>query len=471
MAIVNNPKTLNLDDIQGMIVRGYGKLRRTAYFLLKVDDATKTKEWMKEISPLIDNADYTTNVDKTLHLAFAEKGLDKIGMNEKNLTNFPMPFREGLNTPNRNRILGDYAENAPENWRWGKENDEHIVLIFHATDEATMTEFLAEERARIEKIGGLTISKEMFGFLPEDNKEPFGFHDGISQPVIKGSGRSGPENDIVATGEFLLGYKNEHNQYPYSPLVYEKQGNLALLADDAAGSGKKDLGRNGTFMVFREMEQHVEKFWDSMAEKTKNPDGSINEEAKIKLASKCVGRWPSGASLVNFPDADPGGSLDNDDFGYAEKDPDGERCPFGSHLRRNNPRDAFRSYDAKQSLKITNRHRILRRGRNYNIAANGEQKEEIGLQFICFNANLQLQFEFIQHAWSNNNQMTHTTNDIDIIIGVPVEGNPNNAAGQFTTQDSPTNDFVNDWERFVTIKGGSYYFFPSISVINYLTTI
>jgi Dyp-type peroxidase family len=332
-----------------------------------------------------------------------------------------------------------------------------------------MTQFLTEEKALIEQNGGVSITREMAGFLPADNKEPFGFHDGISQPVIKGSGRPGPENDIVAAGEFVLGQKNEHDQYPYSPLIEKEQGNLTLLKKDAAGSGKSDLGRNGTFMVFRQMEQHVDLFWDTMDEKTKNPDGSYNKEASTKLASKCIGRWPSGASLVNFPDADPGDSLANDDFGYAETDPHGEKCPFGSHLRRNNPRDSFRWYDAKQSLKITRRHRIIRRGRNYTEEIDGQK--EIGLQFICFNANIQLQFEFIQHAWSNNNQMRNTTNDVDVIIGVPAEGNPNNADGQFTIQNDPVNEFVDDWKPFVNIKGGAYYFFPSISVINYLTTI
>ena len=472
MALVDNPKTLDLTDIQGMITRGYGKLYETAYFLLNVQDATKAKAWLQIILPQVDSADHSVKSERTLHVAFGANGLRALGLDDENINNFPIAFREGIATENRNRILGDYGPSAPENWRWGAGNDEQILLIFHAKDIASIEGFMLEQRNLITQNGGLTIHHEMKGYLREDNKEPFGFHDGISQPVIKGSGRKGPENDIVETGEFLLGYKNEHGQYPDSPKLKMDQGDTTLLADDPEGSGKKDLGKNGTFMVFRQMEQHVDKFWDAMDAHTKNPDGSTNEAAKVKLASKCVGRWPSGASLVNFPDADPGGSHENDDFGYADQDPDGLKCPFGSHLRRSNPRDAFRWYDKKQSLKITRRHRIIRRGRTYESPVDKATGEaEIGLQFICFNASLELQFEFIQHVWSNNNQMRNLTNDIDVIIGSPLEGNPHNSRGQFTVQNEPVNEFYEGWDSFVTVKGGAYFFFPSISVLKYLSTI
>ncbi len=330
MAIVNNPKTLDLKDIQGMVVRGYGKLFQTAYFLLKVEDASNAKSWMKTILPLVDSADISDHSEKTLHLSFTVQGLQALGMNKENIEGFPVPFREGISTPNRNRILGDYGDSDPKNWRWGSGKESfHILLIFHAKDKESITAFLKEEKDRITSNGGLRIVKEMYGYLRPDNKEAFGFHDGISQPCIKGSGRSGPENDMIETGEFLLGHKNEHGQYPFSPLIHSSQGNTELLKNDAAGSGKKDLGHNGTFMVFRQMEQHVDDFWEYMETNSLKPDGTVDEEAKIKLAAKCVGRWPSGASLVNFPKKDPGGSLENDDFGYADLDPDGFRCPYG----------------------------------------------------------------------------------------------------------------------------------------------
>ena len=480
MAVISNPQTLDLDDIQGMITRGYGKLMQTYYFLLQVEDAAKGRAWLKSVLPTVDSATITNRAQQTVHLAFTFNGLKALGMSDKNAQQFPVPFREGMATDNRARILGDYGDSDPTNWRWGATDQHvHILMVLHAVDEDSMKQWLAVQQDLLTKAGGIKVLKHMSGYQQPDNKEPFGFHDGISQPTIEGSGRPGPENDIIKTGEFLMGYKNEHDQYPYTPLLEEQQGNPALLADDAAGTGKKDLGRNGTFMVYRQIEQHVDAFWNYMADKTKNPDGTENKEEKVRLAAKCVGRWPSGASLVNFPDKDPGGAPANDDFGYADLDPEGLRCPYSSHLRRNNPRDAFRWYNKKQSLKVTSRHRIIRRGRIYKGPdGGGVEKDETGLHFICFNADLQLQFEFIQHAWANNNQLRHLSNDIDMIIGAPLEQDPSNDKIEATIQALPTNKFVETnyseekgWERFVTIRGGQYFFMPSISVLNYLTTL
>ena len=466
MAISENPRTIDLDDVQGMITLGYGNLYKTAYLSLKVTDKKRAQKWLKEQIPLVDSGNHQIKSHRTIHFAFAANGLKALGLSDKNLATFPIPFREGLSTTHRNRVLGDHGQNAPELWNWGSDNSEQILMILHAKDDENLESFLKERQEEIESSGGLEIVRVINGFLREDNKEPFGFHDGISQPVIKGSGKSGPDFDIIATGEFLLGHENEHKDISYSPTIEEEQGETNLLPESSVFKGKRDLGKNGSFMVFRQMEQDVDGFWKAMERHTLNEDGTVNEEEKIRLAAKCVGRWPSGASLVQYPDRDPGGDdHSSDDFGYSETDPEGLKCPFGSHMRRNNPRDTLRWYDKKQSLKISKRHRIIRRGRTY------EEGDKTGLLFICFNADFELQFEFIQHVWSNNNQMRHLTNDIDVIIGVADPNNPDSLARQFTIEKEPVNEHYSGWDQYVTIKGGAYYFFPSITALNYLTTL
>src|SRR5436305_3576330 len=58
-----------------------------------------------------------------------------------------------------------------------------------------------------------------------DGVEPFGFADGISQPQPDWERQrdvSAPQIDytnIVALGEFLLGYPNEYNKYSDRPLI------------------------------------------------------------------------------------------------------------------------------------------------------------------------------------------------------------------------------------------------------------
>ena len=509
MAIISNPQTLDLKDIQGMVTRGYGKLYKTAYLFLMVTDRERAQNWLKtSILPQINSAappnrvlaDGKTPVKltQTLHLALTANGLKALGLSEVNLANFPIPFRQGMVQDHRSRQLGDYGDNDPKNWYWGKTIQEkplHLLLIVHAVDDSTRQQMIDTVKEQIRNNqAGVELLREYEGHQRKDNREPFGFHDGISQPVIKGSGRGGPENDMVETGEFLLGYKNEYNEYPFSPLITEQQGTTELLPEDPQGSNFKDLGKNGTFMVYRQIQQHTDTFWAYMKKNapTQSENGVPTEEEAIAFAAKCVGRWPSGASLVNFPDKDPKPQsfplpplednpdtdpFDNDDFGYAEKDPYGQRCPFGSHLRRNNPRDKFRWYGPKQSLKISRRHRIIRRGRNYEIVPDPQKPDtkEIGLHFICFNSNIELQFEFIQHAWANNNQLRDMNNDVDVIIGVPNEKDPNSSSevhgNKMTIQAAPTNIFRSEKERFVTIKGGEYFFFPSLTAIEYLTTL
>ena len=107
--------------------------------------------------------------------------------------------------------------------------------------------------------------KEVFKLdthLMHGNKEYFGFKDGIAQPFIKGSGKSGKDSDNLNAGEFLMGYKSEYNVYPDTPFLSDIQGDSSLLSEDVAGSGYKDLGRNGTYLVLRQLQQDVKSLLD-----------------------------------------------------------------------------------------------------------------------------------------------------------------------------------------------------------------
>ncbi len=139
----------------------------------------------------------------------------------------------------------------------------------------------------------------------------------------------------------MLGYRNEYNVHPDTPLIKHEQGNMSMLPKDPDGSDQKDLGRNGTYFVLRQLQENVDGFWNFLNEKSKNEDGSLDPEESTKLAAKMMGRWPSGAPLVKFPDKDPGGLSNDNDFVYTETDELGLKCPFGSHTRRTNPRDNF----------------------------------------------------------------------------------------------------------------------------------
>ncbi len=308
-----------------------------------------------------------------------------------------------------------------------------------------------------------------------DDKEHFGFRDGISQPTIIGSGVEGLKIDNIKPGEFVLGYRNEYNVHPDTPLIKEEQGNMSLLPTDPDGSDLKDLGRNGTYFVLRQLKEDVDGFWNFLNEKSKNEDGTLNPDESTKLAAKMMGRWPSGAPLVKFPDKDPGALSDDNDFVYTETDKLGLKCPFGAHTRRTNPRDNFEETGPEESLKLTRKHRIMRRVRSYGekYTANATQHtpvDEVGILFGCFNADINRQFEFIQYTWANYPKFKQLYADPDPFIGVK-ENPPEGVVQQFTIPTETHNKYIDGLKSFVTVKGGAYFFFPSLKVVEYLSTI
>ena len=220
-----------------------------------------------------------------------------------------------------------------------------------------------------------------------DRDEPFGFADGISQPEIDwDQQRQTPCNqleytNVVALGEFLLGYRNEYGKITDRPLLDPDAANAELLpAVDAPE--KKDLGRNGTYLVMRQLEQDVRGFWKFLYEQA---GGNLAEANQ--LGAKMVGRTRAGDPLVPIqaepiPGTDP--RTVTAESIYLRSDPVGARCPFGAHVRRTNPRNSDfpeRRLSALRKLIImlgfgpkgfyddltssVRFHRILRRGREY----------------------------------------------------------------------------------------------------------
>jgi Dyp-type peroxidase family len=473
--------TLELEDIQGYIIRGYARMSYSRFVLLQVPASGHDAHgWLHALSDQLTTARHISRKEDLpptcLNIAFTAPGLKALGLHQGNVNGFNLEFREGMVTEHRQRLLGDFDDSDPDTWEWGGPGKEtvHMILMVFGKDKDTCLDYY--EKLRTDYLSkGLKEVRELDGQTLPKNKEHFGFRDGISQPVIKGSGRVGPDNNMVSPGEFILGYENNYGVYPDTPLVRVDQGDMNLLATDAGGSGFKDLGRNGSFLVLRQMEQDVESFWNFMNEKTKNADGTINEEESTKLAARMVGRWPSGAPLTKYPDKDPGVISDDDDFGYAQNDPDGLKCPMGSHLRRCNPRDSFEDDKPKESLRLSNRHRIIRRARLYGqpivgSPTNNKPEGKVGLLFNCFNADISRQFELIQYTWANSTKVKQLYNDPDPIIGtrqIAHDGLPQN----FTIQACPVNKTVSGLKRFVTIRGGAYFFFPAITTIRYLATL
>lgn len=461
--------TPELADIQGLFARGYGNLRAAAFLLLGVQDAGAARRWLGETAPEVTSAEARPD-DHALNIAFTSTGLVSLGFPRDGVDMFSNEFATGMTTPHRSRILGDLGENAPERWEWGGPHDPGIdlVLLLYAADAAGLQRLEAEQLGKL-GAGGLLL-RHRLGTSDLDDFEPFGFRDGISQPFVEGLSKTGPREQTVRVGEFVLGYPNEYGLYTGRPLLDVSHDPAAVLPRDAEGSGCADFGRNGSYLVVRQLQQDVPGFWRYVDGATRRDDGSSDAHARVRLAAKMVGRWPSGAPLALAPDADDPALADANDFAYHDVDPRGVRCPVGAHIRRSHPRDSLDpDPGSADSWKINRRHRILRRGREYGTsltveeALAGADTSERGINFMCLNANIQRQFEFINHTWLNNPKFDRLYDDAD-----PVTAPSAPFGGTFTIPTDGVRERVTAVPRFVSVKGGAYFFLPGLAALRYL---
>jgi deferrochelatase/peroxidase EfeB len=146
----------------------------------------------------------------------------------------------------------------------------------------------------------------------------------------------------------------------------------------------------------------------------------------------------------------------DNDFLYGTEDPQGLRCPYGAHIRRANPRDSL-SPGSNEQIEISNRHRILRVGRQY------EEKGSRGLLFMCLNADLERQFEFIQQTWMSSSKFHGLDAETDPIV---TDGTKGRCSFTIPTRAGPVP--LNPLPQFVTMRGGGYFFLPGRQLLNYL---
>jgi Dyp-type peroxidase family len=464
---------LDLADMQGIIARGYGNLSAACFVLLEIADASAARAWLGATVEAVTPGDSRPE-DASLNLAFTAPGLRKLGLAEAILTRFSTEFATGLTTPHRQRILGDTDDDAPERWDWGGPHTRPVdaLLLLYARNEAQLAALYASQAGGF-AAGGLAELRKLDS-AELDDFEHFGFRDAISQPIFEGLGRTGPPANTVKAGEFILGYPNEYGLYTDRPLLAAAEDPRGLLPADPTGSGARDLGRNGTYLVFRQLRQDVRAFWQFMHQATARPDGSSEGPARTWLASKMVGRWPGGAPLALSPETDDPAQANANDFGYAREDAYGFKCPIGAHIRRAHPRDSLDpNPGSEESIALDKRHRLLRRGRKYGSAiaparlmaegAAAVDDEERGLHFMCLSANIARQFEFVQHTWINNPKFDGLYDDADPLIGPP-------RPGLFTIQAAPVRRRVLGLPRFVTVRGGAYFFLPGLRALRYLAS-
>jgi Dyp-type peroxidase family len=436
---------IEFDDIQHMLLTRVPALAGR-YEFLTFKNIAGGQQWLQGILPRIRSAkDVMTSLEQDQRwasVAFTWNGLKSLGLDDTSLQAFPEEFRQGMAA--RAEILGDTGNNHPDKWADNLASpDLHAIVILFARNEQERVESMAEHKKLIESCAGV----ELLSALDIEATPPyeyahdhFGYRDRLSQPAIEGTDEMptpGSGNALKA-GEFILGYEDENR------IV-------------AGGQIPEMLAKNGSYMAYRKMEEHVGLFRDFL-----KANGETPEEQEL-IAAKLMGRWRSGAPLVLAPEKDDpqlgANPQRNNDFAYKEQDPHGYAVPLGSHIRRMNPRDTTTNM---------NRRRMIRRGSTYgpylpeNMPDDGQER---GIAAFILCASLIRQYEFAQNVWINDKNFHELKNERD-----PIVGNQDGTL-EFKIPRRPIRKTITGLPSFTTLRGGAYFFLPGLKALKHLAKL
>ena len=514
---------LDIHDIQGNVLTAFNKdhQRLIALRLRSIPDA---RRWLRRILPHINslaevnqfNALYRMQRARLGHtphglaatwmnLAFSHGGIAQL-TSDTDADLLPDPSVVAGLGKERAAFIGDPAppggSDPTVNWVVGGTNHPVDIFMILAGDDDTALKSMVE-RLRPGPHDGAAAPEAVWeeqGDARRDlpGHEHFGFKDGISQPGVRGllSKRpkvylterrlkppppgtiefAKPGQPLIWPGHFVLGY-------PFGNRNDGSRQNAEPLA--------RRWFRNGSFLVFRRLQQNVAAFGAFVAAEAARlallPGfGGITPE---HLGALMVGRWPSGAPISRAPDNDnldlakdplsnndflfstdtpapaflPGGGMTAGNFSRAMEGSNGPVCPHAGHIFKVNPRD-FATNIGPDFDTLT--RRILRRGIPFGPALSkpldGDDGVSRGLHFICYQVSIAEQFEKLQQNWANNNGAP-ATGGHDLIIGQTSTGvRSMDLAAIVPSQPGETTTAPIQW---VTPTGGGYFFAPSIHAI------
>ena len=435
---------LELDDIQHFLIARPPALA-ARYEFLTFRSAEGARAWLAGILAKVGTAQTvgSSQLDsRWVTVAFTWNGLKALGVDDASLATFPEEFRQGMAA--RANTLGATGANHPDHWIGGMANpDLHAIVVLFARGVEERQRCTREHQEYLSRCAGAGVLSSLdlealppFGYPHEH----FGYHDRLSQPVIEGTGVDPtPGSDpAIKAGEFFLGYPDE-------------EGEPAALPQPAI------LSRNGSFLAYVRLEEHVGAFRDFLRQ-----HGETHEQQEL-IAAKLMGRWRSGAPLVLAPDKDDpelGADLQRtNDFAYAEKDPYGYACPLGSHIRRMNPRDTATNMK---------RRKMIRRGGTYGPPlpeGSPEDGKERGIAAFIGCASLVRQFEFAMNVWANDPEFNELGNERDPFVGTQ------DGTYDLTIPKRPIRKKITGLPAFTTVRGGAYFFLPGMNALRYLTAL
>lgn len=449
-----------LSNLQGNILKGHGR-DNTVHILVtfKADKINEVKAWIKNFAD-----DRLTTFKEQLRQRELFKRNHKPGalfassyfsqsfykFLGKDVTVFEDTFQKGM----KNKI--DLFDPPITDWESGYRQEIHAMILLGHDDSLELGKASAEiiDGLDNEKHPELSIADIVtleYGSAIRnasgDGLEHFGYVDGISQPL------------------FLKDEVDKYNEDNLHPLHFDPSAELDLVLLKDPHTTSDDCF--GSYFVYRKLEQHIRGFKE--AEKILAKDLGLEDEDEERAGAMIVGRFEDGTpvTLSGTDKMIASGVMNN--FNYKESiggnaDSHGERCPFHAHIRKVNPRRD--NADKK--------HIMARRGITYghrNVSTTIEQtfvqmpENGVGLLFMSFQKSIANQFEFIQKNWVNNAGFPSPATGIDNLIG---QGTGSRTGHYARVYNDKTTLKDAAFPNFVNLKGGEYFFAPSIPFLKSL---
>ena len=431
------------DDIQGNILKAHARPHVQLLFLRFIQDANAIKQWIRNRVSLIVTSfseQLATSADLKNLRVFEDKGFCSFSLSKKGYTHLQIQnqpsdasFAKGLGN---GTITNDPAKTE---WQEAYQNDIHALLILGHTESTGLTNL----ETNIKKIlnGFAAIVAEEHGEALPGEKEHFGFADGRSQPrfFIEDIAKEGPVSNWDPFAPLSNALIRDVNGRVFNGGII---GDGDFPVDDFSGTHSY-----GSYLVFRKLEQDIDG-WNA---EVMNVASALHENPDL-IGTYAVGRFKDGTPAINHNTSQGSNPIEND-FDYSA-DMTGSKCPFHAHIRKSNPRgDTTRKFGVP--LEKEKEHRISRRGIPYvDINVNK------GLLFMCYQGSIVNQFDFMQNNWVDNPDFLNTDNGIDAVIG---QGN--NLNKNWPTIYGGNGRQTLSFGKFVHMKGGEYFFTPSISFL------
>jgi deferrochelatase/peroxidase EfeB len=358
--------------------------------------------------------------------------------------------------------LGDSGASAAALWDSAYRADRaHALLTIHAKSARRLARCLGAVKELARRCGVELIACSQGARLspryPDNNNAAqswvhFGYRDGLSRVGIRGLLGS----YVDEAGEFVFGHANNHGSNPW------------LLPQ--APARIRAFFRHGSFGILRLIEQNIEAFdeavdgWATQVERERmvfDADESTHAQWRAYVKAKLCGRWPEGM-LFDQDGEKPAHSLPAADFRHAG-DERGVRCPFGSHIRRMNPRQGA----AVPKGAVHAQHRpLIRRGTPYG----SWQDPQRGLLGWFFCACIEDQFEHLLGQWANRPPLGQAVRGKDPLIGRHEPGDDGFDIPRGDAQADTESHRLTGLQPFCTTRGTLYAFYPSRDAVERLAT-